>query len=417
MKLEGKFILFILIVTLSSCGPKISRVIIDNSYTSKKNEQIIVVEVDEELINDSNYLGKVEYGQRFFPKDCSFKEIRKKAILEAQSVGANVVRIIEEQFNDNGEDCYRMKCELYHHSSDVINELQLNETKNNDPSRKEYKDAQDISVIELYASDSISINRKSLINTIYLSRIGWVLGSETDNERYEILRTRAIDSLLNYEGNILRICSFTGGMRVEFHKLDDITFNSIERQIKYFDNKQQKILKEHPLSKEKLKYNDLTPKPPEEQFWFTIPRDSTIENRIEIGIYGGSDILAGFNLHNNIEVHILNTSFGKISISNKVGIMLVAAGYGLYYDSPGLKLSIPITKFWFTIIYSKEFIRYSGDIGNSQRTDVIDKRIDIGLKMYKPKDLSFEIYYPLRLDKEVIDWYTGGIVVGVNKRF
>jgi hypothetical protein len=89
--------------------------------------------------------------------------------------------------------------------------------------------------------------------------------------------------------------------------------------------------------------------------------------------------------------------------------------YSLLYISPGIKLSFPISNIWFTATYSQEYIRFFGK-HLEPFNDVIDHRIDIGLKFYKD-NLSTEIYYPLRLDEEVVEWYYGGIVFGVNYRF
>ena len=78
MKLEVKLIIITSVVALSSCGTKINRIILDDSYRSSKSETIIFIEIDEQLSNNANQLGKLEFNQRFFPKECSFKEIRRK---------------------------------------------------------------------------------------------------------------------------------------------------------------------------------------------------------------------------------------------------------------------------------------------------------------------------------------------------
>jgi hypothetical protein len=139
----------------------------------------------------------------------------------------------------------------------------------------------------------------------------------------------------------------------------------------------------------------------------------------ELGGNVGSDLLlVGLNIHNNFEVHLLNTQYGKLSLANKGGVMLMPLhGYGLLYTAPGPKLSIPFWNTWFTVFYSREYIMYFGGEHLTRTYDDIDHRIDFGLKFYKSEQSSMEIYYPLRLDPDVVPWWTGGIVLGINYLF
>lgn len=401
---------FLFGLALCSCGAKVSRNLLDDALSrpDRKVSKVVFIEQDEDLPDHLIYIGELKFGQKLFPKACTYKHIRERAIGEARNANANVVKIVHEQFNDSGEDCYRMSCNLYFDHSYTQSE-KLDQSSLQYPREEE--------VIDLFASDSISVKRKYLINSLYLSRKGWVSTNETKNEVYEKLRVRALDSLAAYKGNVLKICSFNGGMRVELHSVDREEFDLLSDRISQIIEKHNRDMEHLEMSSKDFIYADLSPKPAESKFWYTIDRDSTVAHKFELGVYGGSDILAGFNLHINGEYHFVNTSYAKLALSSKSGIMLVAAGYGLGYVSPGIKLSVPIDKFWFTLVYGKEFIRFSNNVDRDRRTATIGKRLDFGLKMYKDENASVELYYPVRLEPDVIAWYTGGLVIGLNKRF
>ena len=283
-------------------------------------------------------------------------------------------------------------------------------------------------IIEPFAIDSITIDGSMLLAaTEIVPKSGWRFRSD---DKYEVYLRRAIDSTLSKNGNVLKILDYTSSknefgswsqMKIEIYKVDNINYQNIKERLKEVNKFHNDRFKNLSWIRKKTvtKYEDGWYKENRFKAWRSIPRDSTTGKYLEVGVSGGMDIILAFNLHVNTELYLLNTSYAKISLSNKAGIMLVPMGeYYITYDSPGIKLAVPIKNIWLTATFGKEYIRYHVNDENYSgiKTDVIDKRIDIGLKFYKTKRTSIEFYYPLRLDDEVIPWWTGGIVMSANYR-
>lgn len=278
----------------------------------------------------------------------------------------------------------------------------------------------EVLVIEPFAVDSIIIDKRHLRKTLNIIGKGWFKSDVT----YGKLLKTAIDSTKINKCNILKVVDVNSEnhiIRAELYHLDNKAYAQINRRLHHIEKQHQERYNEISWIRKITvnKYEDNWYRENRFKSWSSIPRDSTTAKYIEVGIAGGMDIILAMNLHVNTELYLLNTSFVKISLSNKAGVMLVPMGeYYITYDSPGIKFSAPIKNVWLTATFGKEYLRYHVNDENYSgiKKDVIDKRIDLGLKFYKTKELSLEFYYPLRLDDDVIPWWTGGIVISANYR-
>ena len=278
----------------------------------------------------------------------------------------------------------------------------------------------EVLVIEPFAVDSIIIDKRHLRKTLNIISKGWFKSDVT----YGKLLKTAIDSTKINKCNILKVVDVNSEnhiIRAELYHLDNKAYAQINRRLHHIEKQHQERYNEISWIRKITvnKYEDNWYRENRFKSWSSIPRDSTTAKYIEVGIAGGMDIILAMNLHVNTELYLLNTSFVKISLSNKAGVMLVPMGeYYITYDSPGIKFSVPIKNVWLTATFGKEYLRYHVNDENYSgiKKDVIDKRIDLGLKFYKTKEISLEFYYPLRLDDDVIPWWTGGIVISANYR-
>jgi len=294
--------------------------------------------------------------------------------------------------------------------------------------------SEDHIVIEPYALDSIQVDSSLLLQSFIIKpKTKWGFSLSSNNE-YEVFLSRAIDSMLVKGGNVLKVLECTTDdfnhsynsrslveMKVEIYQLDENEYYDLYLQHEEIKNKHEKRYEDLSWIRKKTvtKYDDGWYAENRFKSWYSIPRDSTTGKYLELGVSAGSDILFALNMHFNTELYLLNKPYVKVSLSNKVGFMWVAlAEYAITYDAPGIKLAVPIKNVWLTATYGKEFLRYHvPQEGLSvPKKDVIDKRLDIGLKFYKSKTKSIEVYYPLRLDDDVIPWWTGGIVMSMNYR-
>lgn len=271
-------------------------------------------------------------------------------------------------------------------------------------------------IVEPFAIDSISIDNDLMLMDEVIHIKGWHSTHNVNEKKYQI----ALDSALILNANVRKITDIEH-LEVQLYRVGKVEYDKIkidfERVKEQHDRRYEELSWFYKLSADKK--DNCWYKENRFKSWYSIPRDSTTGKYLEVGFSGGMDILFALNLHANVELNMLNTSLAKISFSNKAGVMSVPIGeYWITYYSPGIKLSVPIKNVWLTATYGKEYLKYhvqrEGYTGSE--TDVIDTRIDIGLKFYKSKNTSIEFYYPLRLDREVIPWWTGGIVASMNYR-
>lgn len=290
--------------------------------------------------------------------------------------------------------------------------------------------SEDHIVVEPYAVDSVRIDSTMLLTSLVIKpKTKWGFSLSYNNE-YSVFLSRAIDSLILQEGNVLKIVKCTdsstnsgslAAMDIEIYKVDENTFYDLYKLHEEVKKKHKKRLENLPwiMKGTITKYEDGWYKENRFKSWYSIPRDSTTGKYLELGVSAGMDIILALNIHVNAELYLLNSSRFKISFSNKAGIMAVPMGeYSITYNSPGIKIGIPIKNVWLTGTFGKEYLRYhvEDEFYSGRKSDVIDKRIDIGLKFYKSKKRSIEVYYPLRLDDDIISWWTGGIVFSMNYR-
>jgi len=293
-----------------------------------------------------------------------------------------------------------------------------------------WSQSEDYIVVEPFAVDSIRIDSTLLLNSLTIKpKTKWGFSLSSNNE-YGVFLSRAIDSLILREGNVLKIVKYTNSstnsgslatMDIEIYKVDENTFYDLYMLHEKVKKKHKKRLENLPwIMKQSItKYEDGWYKENRFKSWYSIPRDSTTGKYLELGGSAGVDIILALNLHLNAELYLWNSSWFKISLSNKAGIMAVPMGeYSITYTSPGIKIAFPIKNVWLTGTFGKEYLRYhiEDEFYSGRKTDIIDKRIDIGLKFYKSKTKSIEVYYPLRLDDDIIPWWTGGIVFSMNYR-
>lgn len=263
-------------------------------------------------------------------------------------------------------------------------------------------------VVESFAFDSIMINEELMV----LDTIITLRGQQTKREASQKKINIANQLAAIYDANVMKIIN-AETLNLQLFKVHRIEYLRVKRDLKRIENKHYKI-----FGNVSWYWNGSADA--KNKIGYSIPRDSTTGKYLEVGFSGGMDIILAANLHANAELNIINSSVFKLSFSSKAGVMLVPNGeYYISYYAPGLKFSVPINNVWLTATYGKEYLRYHVEYEgySGPNTDVIDRRIDIGLKFYESKNTAIEFYYPIRLDKDVIPWWTAGVVASYNYRF
>ena len=103
--MKHKLYLFITILFICNCSPKI-RTIISNSDYKKLDES--------EVPENSKYIGELKISDSGFTTDCGYEKIMNEAKIEAKKLGGNIIQVIEiKEPQKWGSTCYRLKAKIF----------------------------------------------------------------------------------------------------------------------------------------------------------------------------------------------------------------------------------------------------------------------------------------------------------------
>lgn len=149
-----KLILILFATLLGSCATSISIKLANKNHQKLGDEiQIIVLEKDDVLPNNSEFIGDIKIGDSGFTTDCGYNKVVSDATNSAKSAGANIVQIIEvKEPNFFGSSCYRIKAKMYRNlnkeSLASISEIRNQKNKSRLPEDADY------ALIYFYRPDS-----------------------------------------------------------------------------------------------------------------------------------------------------------------------------------------------------------------------------------------------------------------------
>jgi hypothetical protein len=83
------------------------------SYQKPTTEEVDVIGVAQTLPENAKLLGEVSIGDSGFTTKCSYGEVIKQAILQAQQMGGNLLYIKKHKEPDLWSSCHRIQCEVY----------------------------------------------------------------------------------------------------------------------------------------------------------------------------------------------------------------------------------------------------------------------------------------------------------------
>lgn len=128
MKNQFSIYALICIGILTSCSPRISRNLLNESdITVSDISEIEIVELDENVPLKSNYIGKIKVGESGMTVKCGYDKMITECKKEAQIVGANIVKLVKVKNPDFFSSCYRIEAKLYwNNTEEYIQGLPIN---------------------------------------------------------------------------------------------------------------------------------------------------------------------------------------------------------------------------------------------------------------------------------------------------
>jgi hypothetical protein len=103
------------VILFVSCATSISTKLANKSYQKLNDEnQIIVLEKNDVLPYNSEFIGDIKIGDSGFTTDCGYNKVVADATNSARNAGANIIQITEVKEPDFFmSSCYRIKAKIY----------------------------------------------------------------------------------------------------------------------------------------------------------------------------------------------------------------------------------------------------------------------------------------------------------------
>lgn len=125
-KLNGS-LMIALLLSVTSCNPKITTTISRTYPPIDYREEVTVIGLGDIEPDNAEFIGQVRIGDSGFSTNCSYAVVLEKALLEARKAGGNAIKIIEHQLPSAfGSSCHRITAKILK-IEDVYNLKPVNE--------------------------------------------------------------------------------------------------------------------------------------------------------------------------------------------------------------------------------------------------------------------------------------------------
>ena len=101
------------LISLSSCNPKISTSISRSYPPLDYQQEVVVIGLDQPEPDNAEVLGQVKTGDTGFSTNCSYEVVIDKIKLEARKAGGNAIKVIEHKTpSAMGSSCHRITARI-----------------------------------------------------------------------------------------------------------------------------------------------------------------------------------------------------------------------------------------------------------------------------------------------------------------
>ncbi|WP_199117236.1 hypothetical protein [Pedobacter sp. ASV28] len=110
-KIKG--LIFLTILIMVACSPKISTKVTKSYPALDYNQEVIILGVQQEEPKDAELLGEIKIGDSGFSTKCSYETVIENAKLEARKIGGNVVKLTQHKTPSvMGSSCHRIAARI-----------------------------------------------------------------------------------------------------------------------------------------------------------------------------------------------------------------------------------------------------------------------------------------------------------------
>ncbi len=106
-------ILTIAILTLASCGPKVSVSVMESRSTTAYDQEVQVLTIDDKIPDGYAHLGTVHVGESGFTMKCNYDYVMQLINEETRKMGGTLIRITEHKRPDLWSSCHRITVDVY----------------------------------------------------------------------------------------------------------------------------------------------------------------------------------------------------------------------------------------------------------------------------------------------------------------
>ncbi len=119
---------------ITSCATSVSTKLANNQFSAlSPQDQIFVLEENETLPANSQFVGDIKIGDSGFTTDCGYNKVMADATATARNAGANILKVVTmKDPSAFGSTCYRLKAKIYRNlDSELLAGLQKRENFKN----------------------------------------------------------------------------------------------------------------------------------------------------------------------------------------------------------------------------------------------------------------------------------------------
>lgn len=97
-----------------SCTPRVKSSLSPSNYGSLgERTEVFVLEVNDEVPENSQYVGELRVGNSGFSTDCGYKKVLEEARRVSRNSGANLICLTEFKEPRLSNQCYRIRAKMY----------------------------------------------------------------------------------------------------------------------------------------------------------------------------------------------------------------------------------------------------------------------------------------------------------------
>jgi hypothetical protein len=198
------YLLTLFVLTLCSCNPKVITSIAKTYPRLDSLEEVKVIEIQEEVPANSEFLGEVKIEDTGFSTNCDYETVINAAKLEVSKAGGNALRILSHQSPDLYSSCHRINASIYR-IDNTLKKINLTSTRTTRDSSVIVAKNSVVDTIEIYKPNGGSVQYKYKGENLTYDRMKFIVQNNAVATNYlqKAQSSSGLSSVMGYAAGFL----------------------------------------------------------------------------------------------------------------------------------------------------------------------------------------------------------------------